>query len=448
MSLEALLQSADATVDELVELHRDLVRFPTVNSGVMPTGNETPCAEYLASLLRAERVEAAVLADEPTRGNLTASLGQGRPRLLWMAHLDVVPPGDETDWTHPPFAAALVDGWVYGRGSNDCKGLAAPMVHALRLLARAGWSNTGQVKLVCGADEETGGRYGFGYLAREHPECLAAELAINEGGGSPLADGGGPLFLAAPGEKGRYEAVVTLHGRSEHASMPWLADNPLPRLAEVLARLESYQAEVYLTDAARVLLEQLGAAPQAGLAELATTLANPALPVADAARLRALTQMTCTPTMVAGGIKSNAIPNRVELRLDIRALPHQDPGHAEAELRALLAGIAGLEMRLEPTALPSATPWSPALRAVLERALHAAGVAGARVAPTLCSGFTDARLVRPLGVPVVGFAPLPPETEVGRCGCHNVDEQFPVAALWYRTRFLLALAWNFCADGG
>ena len=118
------------------------------------------------------------------------------------------------------------------------------------------------------------------------------------------------------------------------------------------------------------------------------------------------------------------------------------------ELRRLFGDVRGCQWTLDETATANATPWSAQWEEVLGAALADIGEPGAVLLPTLCTGFTDARLVRPLGTPVLGFAPLPRDTDLDRCGCHNLDEEFPVAGLLFRVKFLLALAWRWCGGEG
>lgn len=450
MTLDQLLAAADASVDELLATWQRIVQFETVNTGVAPTGHETACAEYLREQLAADGIAGEVWESAPGRGNLLATLpgaGGGRS-LLWMSHLDVVPAGDAGRWSAPPFAATVRDGWLLGRGSNDCKGLTAAEIHAMRLLARHGVQLAGDIKLAACADEETGGAFGFGAVAAQRPDALRADLAINEGGGSPtrLPDGR-PAYFVANGEKGRYEARLRLVGRSEHASLPWLADSPLPRVAEVLARLRDWRPEVILTEPVQRMLTFVCGGPVASVAELEALLANElAERPGDAARLRGLSRMTITPTMLQAGVKSNAIPDEAVVVCDVRALPCQTPADAETVLGELLGDIPGLQIQLLPTALSNETPWSAEWEATLQGAMVACGEPEPVLLPTLCTGFTDARLVRPLGTPVLGFAPLPHGTDLARCGCHNIDEEFPLAAVLQRTRFLLALAWRYAGS--
>src|SRR5512143_2629975 len=107
---------------EAVQHLQQLLRIDTTN----PPGNELAAAEYLARVLRAEGYEPILLEAAPQRGNLIARLkGDGAlPPLLLYTHLDVVPAEPE-HWTHPPFSGDIADGFVWGRGALDMKGVAA-----------------------------------------------------------------------------------------------------------------------------------------------------------------------------------------------------------------------------------------------------------------------------------------------------------------------------------
>ncbi len=125
----------EAALDEAVEHLRALIRFDTTN----PPGNERPAIDYLAAALRREGIEPEIFVPAPNRGNLVARLrGDGSaPPLLLTSHVDVVTAEPER-WTHGPFSGDLHDGWVYGRGAVDMKGMTAFELSAFLALKRSG----------------------------------------------------------------------------------------------------------------------------------------------------------------------------------------------------------------------------------------------------------------------------------------------------------------------
>ena len=115
---------------------------------------------------------------------------------------------------------------------------------AMAILKRNGVGLRHGLRLVSGADEEHGGRWGFGWLADNHPESLESDFAVNEGGGTPVEQGGALSYLLGTGEKGRLEIKITLRGESAHASVPWQGVNASARLWRVLQRIEAYEPEI------------------------------------------------------------------------------------------------------------------------------------------------------------------------------------------------------------
>ena len=450
--LSELLATVDAAREEIVSFHQDIVRIPTVNTGQMPTGNETPCCQYLQARLNREDIDSEILESAPTRGNLIARLkGEGTgPSLLFMSHLDVVPVGDESAWKYPPFSGELVEGKIWGRGSSDCKGVTTAAYFATVLLKRAELPLKGDLVFTGTADEESGGFYGYGWLAENAPEKIAAAYALNEGGGVPLLSREGLLYDLSIGEKGRLEVTISISGRSGHAARPWSADNALVKAGKVLAAIAAYKPEI---DLSHPLFQWVGEMVEGVEPPTLETVGEVIRRVSltdqpTAWLLQALSQMTVTPTVLHAGAKSNSIPASALLKCDARTLPGQSAEYVEREIEKMVAGIPGVEVQVEVWARSTQSPFGTPFTQMLERSLGLAiGRSDVRLAPGFTIGFTDSQYVRPLGVQAYGFGPIHPEGDAVGAGVHGVDEYIEVEALMARTRAYLAAAYFTVVEG-
>jgi acetylornithine deacetylase/succinyl-diaminopimelate desuccinylase-like protein len=211
---------------------RDLVRIDTTN----PPGNEIAAALYLRDRLAPSGVACEVVESAPGRGNLIARLrgaGQDKPLAL-LGHLDVVP-ADPADWTYPPFAAEIHDGYLWGRGSTDMKHMIALSAAILLSLAESAKPLRRDVLLLATADEERGGRMGVGWLAKNRPEAFDVDCVLNEGGGNPVQVGGKLFFTCQSAEKGLCRTAWTARAAGGHASRP-RRDIATAKLARAVAR--------------------------------------------------------------------------------------------------------------------------------------------------------------------------------------------------------------------
>ena len=445
-NLSQLLSSVDSGRDEVVSFLQDLVRIPTVNMGSRPdTGNESLACDLIRAKLAAAGIASETHESAPGRGNLIARVGSTNAtskRLLCMAHTDVVPVEDETLWEHPPFSGTLDRGRIYGRGADDDKADVVAYCMSLVLLQRARVRLDGELIYLAAADEESGGRWGAGWFADHFPDKVKADVAINEGGGSPVHTPSGLLYPICTGEKGRLEARITRKGRSGHASRPWAADNPVPVLAEAIDRIAAYEPEI---DVSHPFFREVLSAmcvQQTPTAENIDRIAN-GLPEDQrslATTLKAASRLTITPTMLAAGVKSNSIPDRASLVCDVRSLPGQDDAFVQSELEHLLRGL-DVSVNVDYTAVSNASPADSLFVDRIREALAAAlGEHAFRLLPSLTVGFTDSRFLRPLGAEVYGFSPHHPNAEPLRSGVHGNNEFMEVDSLLLRTKFALALA--------
>jgi succinyl-diaminopimelate desuccinylase len=177
----------------------------------------------------------------PDVENLYARIGTGAPNLCFAGHTDVVPPGDESAWTTPPFAAEIRDGALYGRGAVDMKGAVACFVTAaLKHLGSRAGKPKGSLSLLITGDEEGASINGtaklLGWL-KEHGErldaCLVGEPSCQKALGDEIKIG----------RRGSLNGELIVKGRQGHAAYPHIADNPIPKLARMIDRLASLELD-------------------------------------------------------------------------------------------------------------------------------------------------------------------------------------------------------------
>ncbi len=440
-----LFEMVDQATDELVELEQDLVRIQSVNTGAPDGGNEIEVCRLLEQRFGAEGIANLTLESAPGRGNFIADMGgQAAPSLMFMSHTDVVPVEDDSKWNFPPFSGEIVDGTVWGRGSDDCKSLTCSGSMSMILLKRAGVSLKGNLRLLAAADEESGGFYGIQWLAANHPDKIRADWAVNEGGGMPVRTVDGKQgYLLAVGEKGRIEARFALAGTSGHGALPWYADNALYKLAELLRRLQQYQdeAEVDLRVPIFSQLRLFGVAGEVTtgnvdrlLDELENT--NEGL----ARELKGMSRISIAPTVTAAGAKSNSIPAGATLTCDVRTLPHQDEAFVRRELDKLIDGLDGVSYDLAIWAASNSSPADDPFVDLMKRSTEKVLGQDIVMIPELTVGFTDSRCVRPLGTHTYGFTPLTPDSDTTRPGVHGINEAMEISNLVSLTKTQIALA--------
>jgi acetylornithine deacetylase/succinyl-diaminopimelate desuccinylase-like protein len=394
---------------EVTDLLQRLIRNGCINDGTPGSGQEIRNAELLADHLHGSGVEMKTFESLPGRASLVARL-QGSdpnaPTLLLMGHTDVVPV-DPQGWQRDPLGGELVDGVVWGRGAIDMLNLTASMAVATRRLAMSGRRLPGTLLFLAVADEEAGGGLGAKWLIEHAREAVACDYVITENGGVLQHTPGGERIGVTVGEKGICWCRVSVHGTPGHGSRPLNADNALVKAAEVVTRLSGFRPEAHITDAWRRWVAGMGFA-----APVAAALVDPEriweglaqLPPGLAGTAHALTHLTVSPNVIHGGEKTNVIPGRVELEIDIRKVPGQtDEDVLELFDTALgpLRGDVDVEVmqRDDPSESAADTPlWDAINRAAL------AVYPEATCIPTLTPGGTDARFFRELGIPAYGMA--------------------------------------------
>ena len=444
-----LTNQVDNHIDEIIQLEQDLVKIESVNSGTIPTGNETEVCEYIKVWLGKYDIKSSILESIPGRGNIIAELSgeSSRNGLMFMSHTDVVPVEDASKWQYPPFGGVLDKGRIYGRGASDCKGLLTSQMMAMKLLKVNGLPLKENLILVSGADEEHGGRYGFGWLAENHPDKITARYAINEGGGTALSVAGTSAYQLGVGEKGRLQVEISIKGTSAHASMPWQGENALFVLGQVVKRIQDYEAERDVSLEFFKYLSNLAIEDDPTIDNIDQIISGfESENKHMATMLRAQSRMTITPTIVHGGVKSNSVPESINLTCDVRTLPHQDQTYLEQELDKILDGIGRVDYSIDYMAVPNSSPYETSfinvVKDVTQRVVDRSNL---QWVPAVCTGFTDSRFTRELGVETYGFVGAHPDDDPMLTNIHGTDESESVETLVVSTKIMLGIAYELLA---
>lgn len=219
-----------------VAIARDLIRCRSI------TPEEGGALSYLQSVLA--RAGFAVHRQTFTESgtapveNLFARIGDTAPNLAFAGHTDVVPPGNEAAWQHPPFAGDLAGDKLYGRGATDMKGGIAAFVAAAldHLAANNGRPKRGSISLLITGDEEGIAVNGTIKLLQwaaargeKFDHCILGEPSNVEVIGDTVK----------AGRRGSLNGTLVVEGRQGHVAYPDRADNPIRGLVTLIAALQA-----------------------------------------------------------------------------------------------------------------------------------------------------------------------------------------------------------------
>lgn len=358
----SLLDSLAGQRDAVIEYQTHMTAFAALGPDNGGPG-ELPKALYLENLLRKFGLEDIERVDAPddrvpdgVRPNIVARVPGHSSRTLWiMAHMDVVPPGDLSQWETEPWKVVVDGDVIRGRGVQDNQqGVVCALLVARELLARGITPDLG-LGLLFVSDEETGNAYGIEHVIGARPDFFGADDLI-------LA----PDFGTADGswievaEKGMFWLRITVTGRQFHASCPQQGKNSLLAAADMILHVQDV----------------------ADLFRSTEPLFDP--PVS-----------TFTPTRHEANVPNiNTVPGRDVFYVDCRLLPGvEETGVLDAfrEVFGTVAARHGVDVTVEVVhsapAAPATSPESEVVRRLAAgiRAIygiepHCVGVGGGTVA--------------------------------------------------------------------
>ncbi len=423
------------------KLLQTLIQFDTTN----PPGNEAACLHYINNILKAAGLQTTLLGRTDARPNLIARLpGRGEaPPLLLQGHVDVVTTAGQ-EWTHPPFAGEIHDGYVWGRGALDMKGGVAMMVCAFLAAHTRETPPAGDIILCLMSDEEEYSEYGANYLVNEHAEQFeGVRYGIGEFGGFPMLIGNTMFYPIQVTERVGCQVKVIIKGKGGHGALP-LRGQAMAKLGRILSRLETRRTPIHITPVTRMMISTIAqnTAPPTSL--IMRGLLNPRL--TDrlirllGERLKTLEPLfrnTVNATIVEGGHKINVVPSEITLQLDGRMLPGWSAEQMIAEIKDLIQ--EDVEIHEIGQGIPQPLTPDMSLYPLLADILLEQEPTGVPV-PFMLPAVTDGRFFSQLGIQHYGFLPmnLPKEFNFSSF-IHSANERVPVESLDFGTRALGSL---------
>lgn len=417
--------------EEAIQILRDYLRIDTTN----PPGNETAAARFLQGILEREGIESHLIESAPGRGNLVARLrGNGPLRpLILHHHMDVVY-ADRRFWSVDPFGGEVRDGYVWGRGALDMKGIGLLQLTAFLAVKRQGVPLKRDVALLATADEEAGSTFGAKFLAEQHPDLIrGAEYALSEWGAIHREPGWrGALGGITISEKTVLPIRLTARGIPGHGSMPW-PDTAVNRLIRALNRLLDTprplrvipEVQQYFAAYGRLLPGDQGAL----YADLSVSFQKPAFreEFLKSPHRAAMVRTTFAITVLKGSEKRNVIPPEAAADVDCRLLAGDDPEEILNWVRTVIADDQVTVEAINTPKAPNLSSPDTELYKVMAELLPLREPT-AVVAPQVLTGFTDCWFFRGLGVASYGFTPFVLDlSELSRL--HGNDERISLENL-------------------
>ena len=435
--LAAVAQQMTPERQAFFGLYKELVETNTSLS----VGSCTQAASQIAARLKAAGYADADITsfsvpEHPKDGGLVAILKGSDTRakpILLLAHLDVVE-AKRADWARDPFTLTDEGGYYYARGSLDDKAMAAIWADSLIRFKQSGYKPKRTIKMALTCGEETTFAFdGAEWLAANKPDLIAAEFALNEGGGGRLDEQGKRQLLAVQvGEKASQNYTFETTNPGGHSSQP-MPDNAIYELADAVKAVQGYEFPVKFTDTTRAFFTASEAALPAPVADaVRRLLANPGDKAADAIvsrdkAMHSTLRTTCVATLLSAGHAENALPQRATANINCRIFPGET---VEATL-AKLQELAGPKVKvtanqpIRPTAIPPEL--DPKVLGPM-KAVAAKHFPGLPLLPVMSTGATDGIFLEAIHIPVYGAPGIFLDSDFN--GIHGLNERIRKDSLY------------------
>ena len=362
--------------------------------------------------------------------------------VLWSAHYDVVPviPGTEKQWTQPPFAGVVADGFIWGRGALDDKSAVIAMLAAVEAELAANRELAQDLYLAFTHDEEIGSKQGAQAVARYlQQQGVKVNWSLDEG--SYVLDGlipgaKAPVASINVAEKGYLTLELVARAEGGHSSMP-PADTAVTMLARAIHHLQQSPMPTTFNgvsaDFYRSLLPVLPLAQRVLVAN--SWLFGPLLvnEISKSPAGNAMLRTTTAPTMLSGSIKSNVLPIEARAVVNFRLHPQDSIADVVAHVRQVIAE-PGIEVNQldgnEASRVASST--NPAF-ALLKQTTQAV-YGDLLVVPGVTLGATDSRFYGEAVQDSYRYNPMV-LTSADLAGFHGTNERISVANMVKAVQF-------------
>ncbi len=417
-----------------VEKLRRLVRVPTVSHDDEAAIDRAVFDELVSGLAEAFPVLHERLTLHRIREHSLLFHWEGASDadpVVLMAHLDVVPIDESAPWQHPPFAAEVHDGVIWGRGTLDDKGSLVGICVAVERLLEQGFTPARDVWLSFGASEETSGPDAAAAVEELARREVTPWFVLDEGGAIASEAFPGvdtPLAVIGVSEKGTTTIELRAEGRGGHSSTP-APGGPTARIARAVVRLEKRPFSASIPEPTLEMFARI--APHAPLA-LRPLFANArhlqplvkrAL-LAAGAEPAALVRTTMAVTTLSGSPAHNVIASSATAAVNLRILVGDTVASATEHIRKAIADDS-ITLRLldanEPSPVsPIDDPAFELLASLVEEVFE-----DAVPTPYVMMAATDSRYFTAICPRVYRFTPFR-MTKAQRESIHSYDEHICV----------------------
>ena len=424
-------------LDEATKYLQEYIRINTVN----PPGNEIEGARFFKRIFDRESIPCEIFEPSPGRGSILATLkGNGKKKpILLVSHIDVVPVEKE-GWEVDPFSGIIRDGYLYGRGAHDDKAMGIIEMMVLLILKRERVPLKRDILFLATADEETGGKWGVEWAAKNIPALKEPEYAFNEGGNIILTQDGLPdRYQISTGQKVIFQLKLRTKGKSGHGSMPH-SENPNVKLVQALGKVIPWETpynilpmvkEYFLKMAPKQTSED-----KVFYKDIEKGLTDPAFSkrLTSNIILNAMVRDTISLTVLQGGNKENVIPSQSTATLDCRLIPGTSKEAFLKEIKKRVGDEVEIEIISESESVPPSPLDTDLFRAIQKYA--AQNDPNCPLVPYLLAGATDSRFLREKGMITYDFCPFR-FTEEELMRVHGNNERIAVENLRFGAKMML-----------